>query len=346
MAGRIEDYGLIGDNRTVALVCRDGSIDWFCVPRIDSPAALAALLGDEGNGRWSIAPASPSTTTRRYLPDTLVLETVHETGEGALAVTDFMAPGADSPCIHRIVECRSGEVAADMELVVRFDYGSIVPWVESTGDGLRMVAGPDGLRLHSPVVLEGKDQRTVARFTLRKGERLAFSLTWYDSSAAAPMPADGLAALEATVRWWQEWVAGCTYAGAWRDDVVRSLITLKALTYAPSGAVCAAATTSLPEGIGGVRNWDYRYSWLRDATLTLQAFLVSGYRTEARDWARWLRRAVAGNPGDFQIMYGVARRAAPHRGRAGLAGGLRGVPARAGGQRRRPPSSSSTCSAR
>jgi hypothetical protein len=189
VAGRIEDYGLIGDTRTVALVCRDGSIDWFCAPRIDSPAAMAALLGDEGNGRWSIAPPSPTTTTRRYLVDTLVLETVHETVEGTLAVTDFMAPEADSPCIHRIVECRSGEVEVDMELVVRFDYGSIVPWVESTGDGLRMVAGPDGLRLHSPVVLEGRDQRTVAHFTVREGERLAFSLTWFDS--ATPRSAGG-----------------------------------------------------------------------------------------------------------------------------------------------------------
>ena len=306
MAGRIEDYAVIGDTNTVALVDRSGSIDWWCVPRIDSAAAFAALLGTPEHGRWLIAPEGETTTTRRYEDDTLVLETLFHTATGDVAVIDFMAPGHPDPTIHRVVEGRSGRVRMHNELVVRFDYGSITPWVRATGDGLTMVAGPDGLRFHSPVRLEGLDHTTVAGFEVTEGERLAFSLTWFPSQVRdAPLPLDSLAALHRTRRWWREWVAGCTYDGEWRDDVVRSLITLKALTYGPTGAVCAAATTSLPEDIGGARNWDYRYSWLRDATLTLQSLLLAGYRDEASDWSRWLRRAVAGNPGDFQIMYGV-----------------------------------------
>ena len=306
MAGLIEDYALIGDTRTVALVCSDGSIDWFCAPRIDSGACFAALLGTPEHGRWLISPVGEVTSvTRRYEPETLVLETTWVTPTGSVTVSDFMPPGHDQPTIHRIVECNGGTVEMQTELLVRFDYGSIVPWVESTGDGLRMVAGPDGLRLRSGVPLEGRGQSTVANWVAEQGNRRSFSLTWYDSSTNPPYPLDSLAAREQTRRWWTDWVGRCTYEGGWRDDVVRSLITLKALTYAPTGAVCAAATTSLPEGIGGVRNWDYRYSWLRDATMTLQAFLVSGYMEEAAEWGRWLRRAVAGNPGDFQIMYGV-----------------------------------------
>ena len=306
MAGRIEDYAIIGDTRTVALVCASGSIDWFCAPRIDSSACFASLLGEAEHGRWLIAPKGDITsTTRRYEDETLVLETVHETPTGTVSVTDFMPPDHDRPSIHRIVECTSGTVEMEMELIVRFDYGSIVPWVESTGDGLKMVAGPDGLRLHSGVPLAGRDKTTVASWTLGEGNRRSFSLTWYDASDREPYPIDSYAARAATRHWWQDWVSRCTYDGGWRDEVIRSLITLKALTYAPTGAVCAAATTSLPEGIGGVRNWDYRYSWLRDATMTLQAFLISGYVEEAAAWGRWLRRAVAGSPGDFQIMYGV-----------------------------------------
>ena len=306
MAGRIEDYAIIGDTNTVALVDRSGSIDWWCVPRIDSGAAFAALLGTAEHGRWLIAPEGEASVTRRYEDDTLVLETVFHTPTGDVAVLDFMAPGHPDPTIHRIVEGRNGTVRMRCELVVRFDYGSITPWVRATGDGLTMVAGPDGLRFHSPVRLEGLDHTTVAGFEVAEGERFAFSLTWFASQVSeAPLPLDSLAALQRTRHWWREWVAGCTYDGEWRDDVVRSLITLKALTYGPTGAVCAAATTSLPEDIGGVRNWDYRYSWLRDATLTLQSLLLAGYRDEASDWSRWLRRAVAGNPGDFQIMYGV-----------------------------------------
>lgn len=306
MAGRIEDYAIIGDSRTVALVCATGSIDWFCAPRIDSVACFAALLGDESHGRWMIAPEGELTSTsRRYETDTLVLRTDFETPTGKVALFDFMVPDTLEPSIHRIVECRGGHVDMTMDLAVRFDYGSIVPWVTSTGDGLTMVAGPDALRFHSGVPLEGHDMRTRATFHVQEGTRRSFSLTYYDGAGTEPHPLDSFAARERTRRWWTEWVGRCTYEGGWRDEVVRSLITLKALTYEPSGAVCAAATTSLPETIGGVRNWDYRYSWLRDATMTLQAFLVAGYQEEAAAWSQWLRRAVAGDPGDFQIMYGV-----------------------------------------
>jgi GH15 family glucan-1,4-alpha-glucosidase len=306
MAGRIEDYAIIGDTNTVALVDRTGSIDWWCAPRIDSGACFASLLGTAQNGRWIIAPQGEVTrVTRRYEPETLVLETVFDTPTGSVAVIDFMPPCNDDPTIHRIVEGRGGVVTMDLELVVRFDYGSITPWVRATGDGLIMVAGSDGLRFHSPVRLEGLDDTTAACFEVGEHNRLAFSLTWFPSDQHAPLPLDSLAAVHRTRRWWHEWVEQCTYQGDWRDDVIRSLITLKALTYAPSGAVCAAATTSLPEDIGGVRNWDYRYSWLRDATLTLQVLLISGYMGEATQWSQWLRRAVAGSPGEFQIMYGV-----------------------------------------
>ncbi|MCZ7628752.1 MAG: glycoside hydrolase family 15 protein [Microthrixaceae bacterium] len=249
-----------------------------------------------------------TSTTRRYETDTLVLRTDFETPTGRVALFDFMVPGTPDPTIHRIVECRGGHVEMGMDLAVRFDYGSIVPWVTSTGDGLTMVAGPDALRFHSSVPLEGHDLRTTAEFRIQEGARRTFSLTYYDSATEEPHPLDSFATRERTRRWWTDWVGRCTYTGEWRDEVVRSLITLKALTYDPTGAVCAAATTSLPEEIGGVRNWDYRYSWLRDATMTLQAFLVTGYQEEAAAWSRWLRRAVAGDPEDFQIMYGVEGR--------------------------------------
>ena len=305
-AGKIEDYALIGDTNTVALVDRSGSIDWWCAPRMDSNACFAALLGDETNGRWIIAPRGPiAKISRRYEPDTLVLETLFETAEGSVAILDFMPPQHPDPTIHRIVEGRSGTVTLEMELVVRFDYGSIAPWVRALGDGLVMAAGPDGLRLHSPVPLQERDGTTIASFTVTEGQRDAFSLTWFRSATEAPLPLESLAALDSAREWWRSWVGRCTYKGGWRDDVIRSLITLKALTYAPTGAVCAAATTSLPEEIGGVRNWDYRYSWLRDATLTLQVLLTCGYLEEAAAWSHWLRRAVAGSPGEFQIMYGI-----------------------------------------
>jgi GH15 family glucan-1,4-alpha-glucosidase len=242
---------------------------------------------------------------RRYEPDTLVLETEMTTASGTVALIDFMTPQHSNPTIHRRVEGRHGQVPMSMELVVRFDYGSVTPWVQATGDGLRMVGGSEALRFHSPVRLEGRDLRTYASFSVREGEQRSFSLAWHPSVDPAPLPIDTAAALHSTRGWWRAWVSHCTYDGPWRDDVVRSLITLKALTNSRTGAVAAAATTSLPEWIGGVRNWDYRYSWLRDATFTLQAFLVAGFHEEAAAWTRWLRRAVAGDPGEFQILYGV-----------------------------------------
>ena len=306
MPAKIEDYALIGDTRTVGLIDRHGSIDWWCAPRIDSGAAFAALLGTKDNGRWLIAPKEHITSlSRSYEKETLVLETVFETASGKVAVIDFMPPYYTGTTIHRIVEGREGTVEMEMELIVRFGYGSITPWVTATGDGLVMVAGSDGLRFHSPVPLTGKDQSTVASFEIVPNTRRSFSLTWFPSTASVPLPLDSLAARNHARRWWRDWVSRCTFVGEWRDDVIRSLITLKALTYEPSGAVCAAATTSLPEELGGGRNWDYRYSWLRDATFTLAAFLVSGYAEEATAWTHWLRRAVAGSPGELQIMYGV-----------------------------------------
>jgi len=306
MSTRIEDYAIIGDTRTVAAVARNGSIDWWCVPRIDSGAVFAALLGDPQHGRWCVAPKGDVTAIRRsYVGDSLVLRTEFDTGDGTVKVTDFMSPGVDRPTIFRIVDGLSGSVTMSLELVVRFDYGSIVPWAQSTGDGLTLVAGNDALRLHSPVPLRPSHMTTTADFTVHAGQRRGFSLAWYSALDDPPAPLDASAALRSTERYWADWVDRCIYQGDWRDDVVRSLITVKALQYAPTGAVCAAATTSLPEQLGGVRNWDYRYSWLRDSSLTLQALVLSGFREEAGAWQRWLQRAVAGDPGEFQIMYGV-----------------------------------------
>jgi GH15 family glucan-1,4-alpha-glucosidase len=306
MADKIEDYAIIGDTSTVGLVARSGSIDWWCVPRIDSPAAFAALLGTNDNGRWLMAPDGDVTSvSRAYEPETLILETVFDTPAGCVAVVDLMPPGHDTPTIHRIVEGRRGTVKMQMELIVRFSYGSVTPWVRPTGDGLLIVAGGDGLRLHSSVPLSGTDHTTTASFEIGENDRRTFSLTWFPSAEGAPLPLDSLAVRHYAQQWWRNWAGRCSYAGEYRDDVIRSLITLKALTYDATGAVCAAATTSLPESLGGVRNWDYRYSWLRDATFTLQALLLSGYTSEAAAWVHWLRRAVAGSPGEFQIMYGV-----------------------------------------
>jgi GH15 family glucan-1,4-alpha-glucosidase len=306
MSTPIEDYAIIGDTRTVAAVARDGSIDWWCVPRIDSGAVFAALLGDPEHGRWCIAPSGEVTATRRsYAGDSLILETVFETADGTAKIVDFMSPGLVNPTIFRIVEGVAGEVPMQLELIVRFDYGSIAPWAQSTGDGLTFVAGSDALRFHSPVPLRDEDLTTRAAFTVREGQHRGFSLSYYSALEGPPFPLDALAARRVTAEYWTEWTARCTYDGEWRDDVMRSLITVKALQYEPTGAVCAAATTSLPEQLGGVRNWDYRFSWLRDSSLTLQALVLSGYHEEASAWQHWLQRAVAGNPGDFQIMYGV-----------------------------------------
>src|SRR5690349_13751669 len=306
MSTLIEDYAIIGDTRTVAAVARDGSVDWWCLPRIDSGAVFAALLGDAEHGRWLIAPSGEvSATTRAYAGDSLILETVFETSGGVVKLIDFMSPGLEHPTIFRIVEGVSGEVEMRLELIARFDYGSIAPWAQSNGDGLTLVAGSDALRFHSSVPLRNEDLVTRADFTVKEGHQRGFSLEWYPAIEDAPLPLDAGAARRVTAQYWAEWIDRCTYRGEWRDDVVRSLITVKALQYAPTGAVCAAATTSLPEQLGGVRNWDYRFSWLRDSSLTLQALVLSGYHEEASAWQHWLQRAVAGNPGDFQIMYGV-----------------------------------------
>ncbi|HEX4607359.1 MAG TPA: glycoside hydrolase family 15 protein [Urbifossiella sp.] len=306
MSLRIEDYALVGDLHTAALVGRDGSVDWLCFPRFDSPACFAALLGTSDNGRWRIAPAGQITTARRrYVGNTLVLETEFETDDGVVAVTDFMPVRDEAPDMVRIVEGRRGAVPVRSELALRFDYGSVVPWVQKSDGGVAGVAGPDAVRLRTPVPTRGEGMTTIAEFTARPGLRVPFVLTWYRSFDPVPAEVDPEAALADTLAWWEDWAGRCTYDGERRDLVVRSLVTLKAMTYAPSGGIVAAPTTSLPERLGGVRNWDYRYCWLRDATLTLLSLLNCGYLDEARAWREWLLRAVAGDPSKIQIMYGV-----------------------------------------
>jgi GH15 family glucan-1,4-alpha-glucosidase len=303
----IEDYGLIGDLQTAALVSRDGSVDWLCLPRFDSGALFAALLGSRENGHWTIQPAGEFRSTRRkYRGDTLVLETELETDDGAVRLVDFMPPRETKPDLVRIVEGVRGRVEMRMELVIRFDYGSIVPWVRNLDGTLCAVAGPDAVLLRTPVEHEGRDLRTVASFTVAEGDRVPFVLRWFPSSETPPEPVHADEALATTLAFWESWAARCTYEGRWHDAVHRSLLTLKALTYAPTGGIVAAPTTSLPEWIGGVRNWDYRYCWLRDATLTLLALIRAGYVEEAGAWRDWLLRAIAGSPDDLQIMYGVA----------------------------------------
>ncbi|MFJ9727472.1 glycoside hydrolase family 15 protein [Streptomyces sp. NPDC101209] len=310
MHPRIEDYALIGDEQTAALVGRDGSVDWLCLPRFDSAACFARLLGDEENGHWRIAPKDVDgpCTRRAYRPDTLVLDTEWETGEGAIRVTDLMPQRDRAPDLVRVVEGLSGRVTVRSTLRLRFDYGSIVPWMRKS-DGHRVaVAGPDSVWLRSepPVRTWGEDLTTYSEFTVEEGEKVAFVLTWHPSHQQRPPLVDPHKAVHASVKDWRKWVRRCRYDGPYRDAVVRSLITLKALTYRPTGGIVAAATTSLPEEPGGVRNWDYRYCWLRDSTLTLNAGLAAGYRKEAEAWRNWLLRAVAGDPADLQIMYGLA----------------------------------------
>lgn len=307
MPSRIEDYALIGDCQTAALVGRDGSIDWLCFPRFDSPACFAGLLGTPEHGRWQLAPAEGHRSVRRrYRDGTLVLETCYETDTGVVVVVDCMPPRTDAPDVVRMVEGQRGRVAMRMELIIRFDYGSLVPWVRRAPDGLSAVGGPDAVRLRTPVDTRGEDFRTIADFTVAAGERVPFTLTWHPSHRRAPPPSDAARQIEETEQWWREWSSRCTYDGEWRDAVVRSFITLKALTYAPTGGLVAAPTTSLPEQIGGVRNWDYRYCWMRDATFSLYALMTGGFVDEARAWRAWLLRAVAGRPSDVHIMYGVA----------------------------------------
>ncbi|MFD9541250.1 glycoside hydrolase family 15 protein [Streptomyces sp. NPDC060022] len=312
MTPRIEDYALIGDLQTAALVGRNGSVDWLCLPRFDSGACFAALLGDEDNGHWRIAPqgtSSDETCTRRaYVADSLVLETFWETRTGTVKVIDFMPQRDKAPDVMRIVEGVSGSVDMSSVLRLRFDFGSVVPWMRRSHGHRVAVAGPDSVWLRSepPVKTWGQQFSTCSSFTVSEGEKVAFVLTWHPSHAPRPKLIDPHKALKHTLTDWAKWSARCTYQGRHREAVLRSLITLKALTYAPTGGIVAALTTSLPEEIGGVRNWDYRYCWLRDSTLTLAAMVAAGYLEEAAAWRDWLLRAVAGDPADLQIMYGLA----------------------------------------
>jgi GH15 family glucan-1,4-alpha-glucosidase len=307
MPARIEDYALIGDCHTAALVSRDGSIDWLCFPRFDSPACFAALLGTPENGRWQIAPSVPvRSVRRRYRTDTMILETLFETDHGAVTLIDFMPPRNNAADLMRIVRADRGEVPMHLELIIRFDYGWIVPWVRNTGRGIRATAGPDTIHLYSDIQLHGENFTTVADFTVSEGQSFAFDMTWSPTHDARPEHRDPTETLRSSESFWKEWSSRCTYQGEWREAVVRSLLTLKTMTYAPTGGIVASITTSLPERLGGERNWDYRYCWLRDATFTLYALMIGGYMEEASAWREWLIRAVAGTPSKLQIMYGVS----------------------------------------
>jgi GH15 family glucan-1,4-alpha-glucosidase len=306
---QIEDYALIGDCHTAGLVGKDGSIDWLCVPYFDSDACFAALLGTHKNGRWLLAPAEPPTAVRRqYRGDSLILETEFETANGVVAVVDFMPPRRERTDLVRIVRGTRGAVRMRMELVIRFDYGSIVPWVTAVPGGIHAVAGPDALVLETPLELRGEEFTTIADFTISAGEEIPFVLTWYPSNESPPPRIDPMQAVQHTEDWWRDWSSRCTYEGPWREAVMRSLITLKALTFSPSGGIVAAPTTSLPEKLGGIRNWDYRFCWVRDATFTLYSLLNNGYDKEAEEFRDWLLRAVAGNPAELQIMYSILGR--------------------------------------
>ena len=307
MSSPIEDYAVIGDCHTAALVARDGSIDWLCFPRFDSGACFAALLGSEENGRWLLSPTNKiHSVRRRYREDTLVLETDYETEDGAVTLIDCMPPRSKEPDVVRMVVGRRGQVRMRMRLTIRFDYGSIVPWVRRTHKGIRAIAGPDTLVLQTNVDLRGEGLTTIAEFTVSEGERVPFVLLWHPSHEHTPSIDDPQDTIVHTERWWREWSSRCTYEGPWRANVLRSLITLKALTYAPTGGIVAAPTTSLPEQLGGTRNWDYRYCWIRDATFTLYSLIHGGYTDEAHAWRDWLLRAVAGKPSELNIMYGLA----------------------------------------
>jgi len=302
----IEDYGIIGDLRTAALVGSDGSIDWLCVPRFDSAACFAALLGDEHNGTWRIAPAGRVIgTSRRYRAHSLVLETDFETAEGVARVTDCMPLTSTHPRVARVVEGIRGTVAMELFMSPRFDYGDTKPWVHKIGEAVEAGAGPNAVELRGHVPLRAHDFHASAEFSVREGERVGFVLSFHPSWEGMHEPVDPFAVVEQTDEWWRGWAARSTYDGRWADEVERSLITLKALTFEPTGSIVAAATTSLPEFLGGVRNWDYRFCWLRDAALTLAALMTAGYVDEATSWRDWVVRAVAGDPEDIQIMYGL-----------------------------------------
>ncbi|MFD3525430.1 glycoside hydrolase family 15 protein [Streptomyces sp. NPDC058653] len=312
VAGRIEDYALIGDMQTAALVCRDGTVDWLCLPRFDSQAVFAALLGTDEHGFWRLGPAAPAgaepprADRRRYVGDSLILESEWDTPRGTVRVTDFMPPRDGAPQLIRIVEGVSGRVPMRSALRMRFSYGRVVPWVHQVDNRTVAVAGPDSIWLDTEADTYGKNLTTYSDFTVAPGDRIAFTISWQPSHRQPPALPDPEGSLTLTSEFWREWVEHCTYHGPYREAVVRSLITLKALTYAPTGGIVAAPTTSLPEEIGGVRNWDYRYTWLRDAAITLSSLLRTGYREEARAWREWLLRAVAGDPENLQIMYGIA----------------------------------------
>jgi GH15 family glucan-1,4-alpha-glucosidase len=306
MSTPIEDYALIGDCRSAALVSRDGSIDWLCWPRFDSEACFAALLGGRDHGRWLVAPRDKASITRRYRPNTLILETSFETADGAVVLVDFMPFQGERSEIVRLVHGTRGRVRMHTELILRFGYGAIVPWVTRLESGvLRAIAGPDMVLLRTPVHLKGKNMTTVGEFTVMRGETIPLVLSYARSHRPVPPARDPTASLEATEKFWTDWTAKCRPASEWSEAVRRSVITLKALTYAPTGGIVAAPTTSLPECVGGERNWDYRFCWLRDATLTLLAAMHAGYYEEAEAWREWLLRAVAGSPEQLQIMYGI-----------------------------------------
>ncbi|WP_078629462.1 glycoside hydrolase family 15 protein [Streptomyces sp. 142MFCol3.1] len=312
VAGRIEDYALIGDMQTAALVCRDGTVDWLCLPRFDSHAIFAGLLGTEEHGFWRLGPAHaadaepPTAARRRYRGDSLILESEWDTPRGTVRVTDFMPPRDGAPQLIRIVEGVTGRVPMRSALRMRFSYGRVVPWVHKHEGRTVAVAGPDSVWFDTACETYGKALTTYADFTVAPGDRIAFTISWEPSHKEPPALPEPEQSLVATEEFWRDWVEQCTYHGPYREAVVRSLITLKALTYAPTGGIVAAPTTSLPEEIGGVRNWDYRYTWLRDAAITLSSLLRTGYREEARAWREWLLRAVAGDPENLQIMYGIA----------------------------------------
>jgi len=297
---------MIGDCYTAALISKQGSIDWLCLPHFDSGACFAALVGKADNGHWSISPADPIRSIRRcYRDGSLVLETVFETDGGSVKLIDCMVTHEERPQLLRTVEGMRGQVRMNLELIIRFDYGSVVPWVHKINDGILAIAGPDMIVLRTDVPLRSENMRTQAEFTIAEGQRIFFNLTWNPSNRPTPAPIKVDAALEKTEKWWREWSSRCSYNGPWQEAVLRSLITLKGLTFLPTGGIVAAPTTSLPELLGGVRNWDYRFCWVRDATFTLQALLNAGYLDEAREWREWLLRAVAGSPAEMNILYGL-----------------------------------------
>ncbi|MGH9530027.1 MAG: glycoside hydrolase family 15 protein [Terriglobales bacterium] len=302
----MEDYAMIGDCHTAALVSKQGSIDWLCLPQLDSAACFAALLGTPDNGHWSISPAEPiKAVRRRYREGTLILETEFKTDSGSVMLIDCMTPRNATPDLLRMVVGTRGQVTMNMELVIRFDYGSVVPWVRKTDRGISAIAGPDMLGIRTEVPLLGVDMKTVATFTVSEGQKIPFDLIWYPSHRDEPSALNVEDAIRETDQWWREWSDRCSFQGKWREAVVRSLITLKALTFLPTGGIAAAPTTSLPEALGGVRNWDYRFCWVRDATLTLHSLLDAGYHEEAQEWREWLLRAVAGSPSELNIVYGL-----------------------------------------